>query len=101
MFINNSTLPGGQSQSCRHCRFLSLAIWGNWEPIMAQLNSNQLSNEYYQNGVRAEASAFLTSQLGVDLFSQTMAVIHLFAGIFNLKLYFLTVNYCFRSWDCG
>lgn len=33
---------------------------------MAQLNSNQLSNEYYQNGARAEASAFLTSQVGVD-----------------------------------
>jgi len=32
---------------------------------MAQLNSNQLSNEYYLNGARAEASAVLTSQVGV------------------------------------
>lgn len=44
---------------------------------MAQLNSNQLSNEYYQNGVRAEASAFLTSQVGVGGFTDGLWSIYL------------------------
>jgi hypothetical protein len=55
---------------------------------MAQLNSNQLSNEYYLNGARPRPVH--SDQSGVSrLFDG--AVVHLFAGIFNLKLYFLTV----------
>jgi hypothetical protein len=44
---------------------------------MAQLNSNQLSNEYYLNGARAEASALLTSVLSVP---------GLFSGLWSIYL---------------
>ena len=43
---------------------------------MAQLNSNQLSNEYYLNGARAEASALLTS----------LSVPGLFSGLWSIYL---------------
>jgi hypothetical protein len=67
---------------------------------MAQLNSNQLSNEYYLNGARAEASAFLTSQVGVPGWFDGLWSIYLQVSLIK-TLFFNGDLLIYVPWECG